>query len=115
MCKINLLIYIDFSNLLSVDFVGDGTYLNFEDKFLEIRPSGTDAKTKAYAGGSNKELLAQYSKTLGNYSGELNDVYKKYLSEDYVNKVKDISYKIYLEYANKDADKRQFNIPNYEF
>ena len=42
---------LDFSNLTAVKFVGDGTYLDFDDKFIEIRPSGTDAKTKAYAGG----------------------------------------------------------------
>ena len=106
---------LDFSNLLAVNFVGDGTYLNFDDKFIEIRPSGTDAKTKAYAGGFNKETLSQYSKTLGNYSGDLNETYLKYLSQSYVDKVKDISYEIYLKYANKDADKRQFVIPVYEF
>ncbi len=106
---------LSFDNLLSVNFVGDGTYLNFKDKFIEIRPSGTDAKTKAYAGGSNKEELGLYSKTLGNYSGELNDTYKKYIDENYLNKVKEISYDIYLKYAKEDADKRTFNIPDYDF
>ena len=106
---------LDFSNLIAVKFVGDGTYLDFEDKFIEIRPSGTDAKTKAYAGGFDKEKLSNYSKTLGNYSGDLNNTYLKYLSKEYVDEVKDISYKIYLEYANKDADKREFKIPDYEF
>lgn len=106
---------LDFSNLSNVYFAGDGTYLNFEDKFVEIRPSGTDAKTKAYAGGINKEVLSLYSKTLGNYSGDLNKTYLKYLSENYVNKVKEISYKIYSEYADKDSDKRKFIIPNYDF
>lgn len=106
---------LDFSNMLSVNFVGDGTYLDFDDKFIEIRPSGTDAKTKAYAGGMDKEKLSVYSKTLGNYSGELNEVYLKYLSKEYVDSVKDISYEIYLKYANKDSDNRIFEIPNYEF
>ena len=106
---------LDFSNLISVNFVGDGTYLDFTDKFIEIRPSGTDAKTKAYAGGFDKEKLSDYSKTLGNYSGDLNETYLKYLPEEYLEKVKEISYKIYLEYANKDSDKREFKIPDYEF
>ena len=106
---------LDFSNLSNVYFAGDGTYLDFEDKFVEIRPSGTDAKTKAYAGGKNKEVLSLYSKTLSNYSGDLNKTYLKYLSENYVNKVKEISYKIYSEYADKDSDKRKFIIPNYDF
>lgn len=106
---------LDFSNLLAVKFVGDGTYLDFKDKFIEIRPSGTDAKTKAYAGGSNKEVLASYSKTLGNYSGDLNETYLKYLSKEFVNNSKETSYEIYLKYALKDADKRQFSIPEYDF
>ncbi len=106
---------LDFSNLIAVKFVGDGTYLDFDDKFIEIRPSGTDAKTKAYAGGSNKELLTLYSKTLGNYSGELNETYLKYLSKDFVNDSKELSYKIYSKYSLKDADERQFIIPDYDF
>ena len=36
---------LNFDNLKSVKFVGDGTYLEFADKYIEIRPSGTDAKT----------------------------------------------------------------------
>ena len=36
---------LDFSNLKSIKFVGDGTYMEFSDKYIEIRPSGTDAKT----------------------------------------------------------------------
>ena len=106
---------LDFSNLSGVYFVGDGTYFNFDDKFIEIRPSGTDAKTKAYAGGKNKEVLAQYSKLMGNYSGDLNETYLKYLTKEYVEQSKEISYSIYSKYANKDIDKREFKIPNYNF
>ncbi len=106
---------LDFSNLLAVKFVGDGTYLDFDDKFIEIRPSGTDAKTKAYAGGSDKVLLAEWSRVLGNYSGDLNDVYKKYISEDFVNNAKEKSLKLYDDYANKDIDTREFKIPEYRF
>lgn len=106
---------LDFSNLSGVYFVGDGTYFNFDDKFIEIRPSGTDAKTKAYAGGKNKEVLAKYSKLMGNYSGDLNETYLKYLTKEYVEKSKEISYSIYSKYANKDIDKREFKIPNYNF
>ena len=106
---------LDFSNLLAVKFVGDGTYLDFDDKFIEIRPSGTDAKTKAYAGGGDKALLAEWSKILGNYSGELNEAYKKYLSEDYVRGSKEKSLKLYDTYANNGIDTREFKIPVYNF
>lgn len=106
---------LDFSNLADVKFVGDGTYLDFDDKFVEIRPSGTDAKTKAYAGGSDKQILIKYADYLGNYSGELNETYKKYLDEKYVQNCKDVSFEVYSKYTLKDEDKREFEIPNYTF
>ena len=106
---------LNFSNLLDVIFVGDGTYLDFEDKFVEIRPSGTDAKTKAYAGGDDKQLLINFADTLGNYSGELNETYKKYINEKYVDDCKDNSFEVYEKYSTRDEDNRQFTIPNYEF
>ena len=106
---------LDFSNLTDVVFVGDGTYLDFDDKFVEIRPSGTDAKTKAYAGGGNKTELYKYADILGNYTGELTETYKKYLDEQYVENSKNISFDIYEKYSKKDEDKRVFNIPEYSF
>ena len=105
---------LDFSNLSDVKFVGDGTYFDFTDKFVEIRPSGTDAKTKAYAGGANRDELFVFAKTLGNYSGDLSEEYKKYLSEDYVNSVKEKSLEVYEKFAKTDEDKREFKIPNYK-
>ncbi|MBQ9149969.1 hypothetical protein IJX73_03460 [bacterium] len=106
---------LNFNNLLDVIFVGDGTYLDFEDKFVEIRPSGTDAKTKAYAGGDDKQLLINFADTLGNYSGVLNEIYKKYIDEKYVDDCKDNSFAVYEKYSTKDEDTRQFKIPNYNF
>jgi len=106
---------LNFANLLDVIFVGDGTYLDFEDKFVEIRPSGTDAKTKAYSGGDNKELLINFADILGNYSGELNETYKKYIDEKYVDNCKDNSFGVYDKYSTRDEDNRQFVIPKYEF
>ena len=106
---------LDFNNLLDVIFVGDGTYLDFDDKFVEIRPSGTDAKTKAYAGGADKEILINYANVLGNYSGELNETYLKYIDAKYVEDCKEDSFAVYDKYSTKDEDKREFQIPNYEF
>lgn len=106
---------LNFSNLEDVLFVGDGTYLQFSDKFIEIRPSGTDAKTKAYAGGDNKELLYKYAQTLGNYEGDLNETYKKYIDEEYVESCKDRSFGIYEKYSTRDEDEREFEIPEYNF
>lgn len=81
---------LDFSNLIDVKFVGDGTYLKFDDKFIEIRPSGTDAKTKAYGAGKNKADILKYAQILGNYPGDLNEKYIAFINKDYYNNAKEI-------------------------
>ena len=80
---------LNFDNLIDVKFVGDGTYLKFTDKYVEIRPSGTDAKTKAYSGGENLEDIEKFSRILGNYSGERTELHKKLISDDFYEKAKD--------------------------
>ena len=104
-----------FDNLVCIKFVGDGTYLEFSDKYIEIRPSGTDAKTKAYGGGSDKSIIETYANVLGNYSGDLNEFYKKYISQEFYNKVKDKAMKYYLDFVDKDANNEPFVIPEYKF
>ena len=106
---------LNFSNLEDIIFVGDGTYLQFSDKFVEIRPSGTDAKTKAYAGGSNRMELIEYANALAKYEGDLNSTYRKYLSEEFVQSSKELSFEIYSKYTKNKEDKREFKIPNYDF
>lgn len=106
---------LDFSNLTDIAFVGDGTLLKFTDKFVEIRPSGTDAKTKAYAGGRDKAELSKYAKALGNYSGEKNETYKKYISDDFYNNAKETSFEIYRKFAEKNADTREFKPVSFDF
>ena len=91
---------LDFSDLLDVKFVGDGTYLEFADKYVEIRPSGTDAKTKAYSAGLKKDKILEYATTLGTYNGELTNTYKKFISEDYYNNSKIHAAEIYDAWAN---------------
>ena len=105
---------LNFDNLIDIKFVGDGTFLKFTDKFIEIRPSGTDAKTKAYGAGSNKDDISKFAKILGNYSGDLNEEYLALISKDYYNNAKDKSMEEYLKFTNKDADTRIFEVPNYK-
>ena len=38
--------------------------MKFSDKYIEIRPSGTDAKTKAYGAGSDKGNISEFAKLL---------------------------------------------------
>ena len=93
---------LDFSNLKEITFVGDGTYMKFDDKFIEIRPSGTDAKTKAYGAGLDKNILEKYTTLMGNYSGQRNDIYNKFISDELYNSAKELAMKSYLEFVNKD-------------
>ena len=104
---------LNFDNLTDIKFVGDGTFLQFTDKFIEIRPSGTDAKTKAYGAGSDKENISEFAKLLGNYSGDLNNEYLALISKDYYNNAKEKSMDEYLKFTNKDFDDRTFEIPDY--
>lgn len=104
---------LDFDNLTDVKFVGDGTYLEFDDKFIEIRPSGTDAKTKAYGAGASKEEIKKFAQKMGNYSGDLTDLYKKYVDMNLYDNAKDLSLKDYAVFTNKDANNDKFVIPDY--
>ena len=106
---------LNFDNLKSVKFVGDGTYLEFEDKYIEIRPSGTDAKTKAYGGGLNKSDINRYANALGNYSGDRTELHKNLISADLYSHCKDYAMEYYLAFVEKDANNEPFEIPEYLF
>lgn len=104
-----------FDNLKSIKFVGDGTYLEFSDKYVEIRPSGTDAKTKAYAGGSDKRILELYAASMGNYSGDRTELHKKYITDKFYDDAKNKAMNYYLKFVEKDANNELFKIPEYKF
>ena len=104
---------LNFDNLTDVKFVGDGTYLEFDDKFIEIRPSGTDAKTKAYGSGASKEEIKKFAQKMGNYSGDLTDLYKKYVDMNLYDNAKELSLKDYAVFTNKDANNDKFVVPDY--
>lgn len=104
-----------FDNLQSIKFVGDGTYLEFSDKFIEIRPSGTDAKTKAYGGGLDKQLIELFASSIGNYSGYRTELHKKFIDDKFYNSTKNKAMDYYLAFVDKDANNEKFEIPNYTF
>lgn len=93
---------LDFSNLIEIDFVGDGTYFRFDDKFIEIRPSGTDAKTKAYAAGNNKQELEKYTCIMGNHPGDLTDLYESLIPSKFYSDAKDKAMAVYFKFVNSD-------------
>lgn len=104
-----------FDGLKSVKFVGDGTYLEFDDKYIEIRPSGTDAKTKAYAGGLDKAVLETYAGAMGYYSGDRTPFHKKYINDEFYETAKNKAMDYYLKFVEKDANNEKFVIPDYKF
>ena len=89
---------LDFSNLEDVRFVGDGTYFKFSNKFVEIRKSGTDAKTKAYASGNDKEDCRQFAEAFGKYSGHLTASYRNAIGDAYLAKVEEKARAIYRQF-----------------
>ena len=106
---------LSFDNLTDVKFVGDGTYLKFTDKYVEIRPSGTDAKTKAYSGGENLDDISKFSRILGNYSGERTELHKELISNDFYENSKETALNYYLKFVDKGADMSVFEIPEYNY
>ncbi len=106
---------LSFNDLKSVKFVGDGTYLEFNDKYIEIRPSGTDAKTKAYGGGLDLDEINKYAKILGNFPGDRTEMHKSLISDEFYNNSKETALNYYLKFVDKDANNEQFVIPEYKF
>ena len=86
---------LDFEDLEDVRFVGDGSYLKFRDKFVEVRKSGTDAKTKAYASGNDKEACRKFAKAFGAASGELTELYTEQIGQNYLRDVENRARQIY--------------------
>ncbi|MDP2929314.1 MAG: hypothetical protein Q8O01_04540, partial [Candidatus Omnitrophota bacterium] len=74
---------VDFTELKAIYFVGDGVYLKFSDRVVEIRPSGTEAKTKGYAMGASPRTLVNDAKELaGYYSGSMREQLMDLLGRD---------------------------------
>ena len=86
---------LDFTTLEDVRFVGDGSYLKFHDKCVEVRKSGTDAKTKAYASGGDKEECRRFAKAFGEASGELTELYTEQMGQNYLRDVENRARQIY--------------------
>ena len=106
---------LSFDSLKSIKFVGDGTYLEFDDKYIEIRPSGTDAKTKAYGGGLVKAEIEKFASILGNYSGDRTQLHCELVPENSYNNCKDDAMEYYLAFVDKDANNEPFEVPEYKF
>ena len=89
--------------------------MKFTDKYIEIRPSGTDAKTKAYGGGEDLESISEFSRVLGNYSGDRTELHRELISEEFYENSKEVALEHYLKFVDKGADTSVFEIPEYNY
>lgn len=73
---------LNFSNLKNIIFVGDGTYFDFTDKFIEIRKSGTDAIIKGYGAGENKGNCILYAEKIAGYNGKITPEFDRMIPKE---------------------------------
>jgi phosphomannomutase len=121
---------LNFDDMTAIHFVGDGTYVEFPDMCVEIRPSGTDAKTKAYAAGQDKDKCYRYASIMGNFEGVTNldqlqqdheaefipirpKLHAELITDDYYNAAKNRSMDIYTQWAQEGLPADIFKAPNY--
>jgi len=90
---------LTFADLEDVIFVGDGTYLKFQNKFVEIRKSGTDAKLKGYCFAANKNDCEIFLEKLLRYNGKLTTRYKKLVFPLFYNNLYKKARELYITYA----------------
>lgn len=91
---------LNFSDLTSIKFVGDGAFMKFKNKSVELRKSGTDAKLKVYAGGSDKREISLFVNEFSKFKGEKGPLFKKYFSQDYCISVMEKAKKFYNDFEN---------------
>ena len=103
---------LDFSDLEEIYFVGDGTYLRFKKKFVEVRPSGTDAINKAYSVGDNWHECVKYSQAFAKFDGSRNPKHIELIPDEFYNEVKNLGLKILMEFQQKDLVRQQFIVPS---
>jgi len=92
---------LDWSGVVSIDFVGDGTYITLQDICVEVRPSGTDAINKSYAMGLNKDLCRKYAVRLSSYPGERGEKYRNYVKGRCFNDPLSLARKTHTDYHEK--------------
>jgi phosphomannomutase len=101
---------LNFEDLENIFFVGDGTYLRFKTKYVEVRPSGTDAINKAYAAGNDKTECLKYADLFASYLGDRNSKHKDLIPNSFYERVKELSLSYLTEYQTKDLPNIKYSI-----
>lgn len=89
---------LNFDDLKNIYFCGDGTYILFESKCLEVRPSGTDAVNKGYAFGIDQWECIKYAQAFASYTGERTPLHSTSIPLDFYNNVEKYAFDIYSDY-----------------
>ncbi|WKZ25860.1 MAG: hypothetical protein QY322_00960 [bacterium] len=87
-----------FDDLSDIMFCGDGTYFLFNNKCMEVRPSGTDAVNKAYCYGKDQWENIKYAQSIAQFNGTRNRLHKKYISDEFYNNAVKYSFQLYTQY-----------------
>lgn len=89
---------LNFSDLEDIKFCGDGTYILFKNKCLEVRPSGTDAVNKGYAFGLDQWECIKYAQAFAGYTGERTKLHTELIPQDFYANVEKYAFDTYTEY-----------------
>ena len=92
---------LNFTDLENVHFVGDGTYLKFATKFVEVRPSGTDAINKAYSSSPSRHESVLYAQALTKYSGKRTPKHKALIPDSFYENVKEFGLAFLKQYQRE--------------
>lgn len=89
---------LNFSDLIDIKFCGDGTYILFKDKCLEVRPSGTDAVNKGYSFGKDQWECIKYAQAFAGYTGERTPLHLSLIPQDFYERVEKYAFEVYSDY-----------------
>jgi len=89
---------MNFDGLRDIIFVTDGVYFDFEDMFVEVRKSGTDAKMRFFFCGQDQQKCQLFSKELAKYKGGISELFDRYIPKDFREQAQNLADKIYSEY-----------------
>ncbi|MCA9392400.1 hypothetical protein KC614_04360, partial [candidate division WWE3 bacterium] len=107
---------LDFSDMTNLYFVGDGTYLEFADKYVEVRPSGTDAISKCYSTAKSKDEAINFTQVLGNFSGERTPLHMQTIPQEFYDNAKELSLTILRKYQAHELPDQRYTPPeNFDY
>lgn len=89
---------VDLSNLQDIIFVGDGIYFQFNQMFIEVRKSGTDAKSRFYVCGADQQICQAMIRKIVSYTGQRSVLYDKLISSSFTQQAIKLADDFYSSY-----------------